>query len=301
MALAHIEKEATEKKKQEWYMEQILPKGKLVLLAGESGIGKSALTAYLAKSLPKRYNIWFWLLEDDVQAYNNKIGVNDNIKYVQYKNNRGDYDTPTVQDIKRDILDNNLSVFVIDPIAFMMSGKDMNDNSKVRSFLMPLQQVAEETRCCIIGVHHFSKGSGRVKDMATGAHAWVATPRHVLSLVADKNSNLFLEVTKSNITHTGTSWKAIKEINEYCMTIKTLEDAESGSAQTAINSLYDNSKRKNPPVIENLKERFDLLAGFTLQDIDNCGNRKSFYNWIEKNSDKIQSRQEGRKKIYWFI
>ena len=300
MALTILD-EPIKKEKQEWFIDNILPKGRLVLLAGESGIGKSSLTAYLATMMPKQFNVMFWLLEDDVQTYINKIGNNQNIKYCDYRKVNGETRIPTAKEIEQDIMNYDISLLVIDPIAFMMNG-DMNDNQKVRALLTPLQDVAKRTCSTILGVHHFSKGHGRVKDRATGAHAWVATPRHVLSFVKDADDRMFLEVTKSNIAKTGTSWEALPIIDGYCLKITGLIDAEQGSVQKAMDSIYDDEHEKKPaPVIQKLKEKFNIGEKFSLDDVDACGNRKSFYNWTKNNSEKIQMEKDGRKAYYWFI
>lgn len=293
--------EPTTRESQDWFIDNILPKGRLVLLAGESGIGKSSLTAYLASIMPEKYNVMFWLLEDDVQTYINKIGRHDNIKYCDFKDSKGLPYIPKPSEIEEAIMKYDISLLVIDPIAFMATG-DINDNQKVRALLMPLQEVAKNTCSTILGVHHFSKGKGRVKDRATGAHAWVATPRHVLSFVKDTDDSLYLEVTKSNIAKTGTSWLANSEVDKYTMKITSLEKAEEGAAQRAINNTYDDDlPKKEAPVIRNLKEEFALGSKFSLEDVDRLGNRKSFYNWIEKNQDRYQTNRVGKKAYYWFI
>lgn len=300
MALELIE-QTLYKGMQYWFIKDIIPQGQLVLLAGESGIGKSSLTAYLATKMNLAHNVMFWLLEDDVQTYTNKIGYKRNIRYCDYRDKKGNPRIPTPQEIEEDIINYDISLFVIDPIAFMM-GNDINDNQKVRALLTPLQDVAKRTGSTILGVHHFSKGKGRIKDRATGAHAWVATPRHVLSFVKDADDRLFLEVTKSNIAKTGTSWEAKSEVDEYTMRIIGLEEAEEGSAQEAINSIYEEKKeKKEPPVIRNLKEQFGLGGKFTLTDVKSCGSSSTFYSWLERNQDKYQTCRDGKTVYYWFI
>lgn len=290
---------------QEWFINDLIPKGHLVLLAGESGIGKSSLTAYLATQVGTDVNVAFYLLEDTIQSYVNKIGRPSNVHYIDFKDNKGAPYIPQPDEVRDAILQYNFQVLIIDPIAIMSN--DINDNAKVRALLTPLENICEESGCTIIGVHHFSKGNGRVKDRATGAHAWVATPRHTLSLVADKDKNAYLEVTKSNIGPTGQSWRVMKEVTPFTMRITELVGAEEGSAQLALNSIYEKpEKEKLPNVVYALKQEYDLGEPFGIDEIKTCGNLKTFYTYYNTHPEQFgcnkspRNRRAGEKKKYWF-
>lgn len=290
---------------QEWLIKDLIPKGHLVLLAGESGIGKSSLTAYLATQVDSTIQVAFYLLEDTIQSYVNKIGRPENINYIDFKDDRGVPYIPQPSELRDAIMQYNFQLVVIDPIAIMSN--DINDNAKVRALLTPLEAICEELGCTIIGVHHFSKGNGRVKDRATGAHAWVATPRHTLSLVADKDKNVYLEVTKSNIGPTGQSWQVVKEITPFTMRVADLVNAEEGSAQKALDSIYEKVKEdKLPNVVYTLKQEYDLGEPFGIEEIKECGNLQTFYNYYNTHPEQFgcnkspRNRRAGEKKKYWF-
>lgn len=132
-----------------------------------------------------------------------------------------------------------------------------------------------------------------------GASAWVDTARHVLSLVKNDNDQRFLEVVKSNITKTGKSWEVFMDENSYGAFVVTgLEEAPDYSAQKALD---EPEKKRETPVIKVLKDEFGIGKPFTLEDVERCGNRKTFYNWRLRNPGRYQTLEKDGKKAWIFI
>lgn len=76
----------------------------------------------------------------------------------------------------------NLRLVIVDPIVSAVAG-DSHKGAEVRRGLQPLVDFAERTRCAILGISHFSKGSAGkdVVERVTGSHAFGALARVVIA------------------------------------------------------------------------------------------------------------------------
>ena len=76
----------------------------------------------------------------------------------------------------------NLRLVLVDPIVSAIAG-DSHKGAEVRRGLQPLVDFAERTRCAVLGISHFSKGSAGkdVVERVTGSHAFGALARIVLA------------------------------------------------------------------------------------------------------------------------
>lgn len=291
----------------EWWIRDLLPKNKLSLLAAMGGTGKTSLAAFLAQKLSKERlaRVAIWSFEDTPQDFTNKIGYQDMVSFIRTKNDQP-IDMTDEEDATRlnnYLYDNGIDILIVDPMSALLRG-DTNDNQKVRALLNPFIRIADDLQLTVLGIHHFrkqSRGGGDVRSCVMGASAWVDTARHTLSLVKNEREQRFLEVAKSNMTREGICWEVFTSVNEneaFCVT--DIVEAEHGAASKA---LEDPEVERLSPVIMNLKEKFNLGAPFNLDDVDEAGNRKSFYNWVIKNPEKIQvcAKKKDGKKAYIFI
>ena len=293
----------TETKQVEWWILELLPKGKLVLLSAEGGTGKTSLAAYLAMELAKKdARVCYWSFEDSPQDFTNKGMRHYNISIIHTTDDKPF--SPTEENITslwNFLVEDCTDLLIIDPIAQLADG-DINDNQKVRALLAPFIEMADQLEITILGIHHFRKpskgGGGSVKHSATGAAAWVNSARHCLSLVKNDDGDLLLEVSKSNIAKTGTSWEVRTEINKYAYKVVGLDRAEDGAAQAA---LEEPKKKRIPPVVAALKDEFDIGQAFTLTDVMRLGNFKSFYNYKDRNPNEFQELEKDGKKAWIFI
>lgn len=292
-----------EKSVNEWWIDNLLPKAKLTLLSAEGGTGKTSLAGYLAMRLADRARVAYWSFEDDPQDFKNKDVDHYNIEFIHTKNEEPF--TGSKEDFTslwNFLYDGGFDILIIDPIAQLASG-DTNDNQKVRALLAPFNEMCEGLQLTVLGIHHFrkpGKGGGSIKHNATGAAAWVNTARHCLSLVRNDFGDLLLEVAKSNIARTGTAWEVQTAVDEYAFKVTGITRTDDGAAQTA---LEDPSKKRIPPVILALKEEFNIGRPFNLDDVDSVGNRKSFYNYMDRNPNEFQEclHKKDGKKAWIFV
>ena len=158
----------------EWLWKPYLPFGKLSVLQGNPGEGKTYFAMHLAaactngKLLPnmermKPFNVIYQTAED---------GLGDTVK-PRLIEAGADLDRVLVIDdsevqltlsderIEKAIVENNVRLLIIDPIqAYLGSDVDMNRANEVRPIFMRLGQVAQRTGCAILLIGHLNKAAG---------------------------------------------------------------------------------------------------------------------------------------------
>ena len=158
----------------EWLWKPYLPFGKLSVLQGNPGEGKTYFAMHLAaactngKLLPNMermepFNVIYQTAED---------GLGDTVK-PRLIEAGADLDRVLVIDdsdvqltlsderIEKAIVENNARLVIIDPIqAYLGADVDMNRANEVRPIFMRLGQVAQRTGCAILLIGHLNKAAG---------------------------------------------------------------------------------------------------------------------------------------------
>lgn len=158
----------------EWLWKPYLPFGKLSVLQGNPGEGKTYFAMHLAaactngKLLPNMermepFNVIYQTAED---------GLGDTVK-PRLIEAGADLDRVLVIDdsdvqltlsderIEKAIIENNARLVIIDPIqTYLGADVDMNRANEVRPIFMRLGQVAQRTGCAILLIGHLNKAAG---------------------------------------------------------------------------------------------------------------------------------------------
>ena len=158
----------------DWLWKPYLPFGKLSVLQGNPGEGKTYFAMHLAaactngKLLPNMerlepFNVIYQTAED---------GLGDTVK-PRLIEAGADLDRVLVIDdsdvqltlsderIEKAIIENNARLVIIDPIqAYLCADVDMNRANEVRPIFMRLGQVAQRTGCAILLIGHLNKAAG---------------------------------------------------------------------------------------------------------------------------------------------
>ena len=158
----------------DWLWKPYLPFGKLSVLQGNPGEGKTHFAMHLAaactngKLLPNMermepFNVIYQTAED---------GLGDTVK-PRLIEAGADLDRVLVIDdsdvqltlsderIEKAIIENNARLVIIDPIqAYLGADVDMNRANEVRPIFMRLGQVAQRTGCAILLIGHLNKAAG---------------------------------------------------------------------------------------------------------------------------------------------
>ena len=144
---------------------------------------------------------------------------------------------------------------ILDPVASHIRG-DTHAEEPVRTALDPLNALANELDCVLIGVRHLSeKGAQNGAIAATlGSSAWVQVPRAVLAVVPDDDdADLFhIGVIAGNRSARGTGRTfriELADMSEHGLTEPVTRTVEAGVSNKSIDDLLGaaaDEKRKAP-------------------------------------------------------
>ena len=302
----------------EWLWKPYLPFGKLSVLQGNPGEGKTYFAMHLAaactngKLLPNMermepFNVIYQTAED---------GLGDTVK-PRLIEAGADLDRVLVIDdsdvqltlsderIEKAIIENNAKLVIIDPIqAYLGADVDMNRANEVRPIFMRLGQVAQRTGCAILLIGHLNKAAGMQSlQRGLGSIDIAAAVRSVLFIGKLKHDPTMRILTheKSSLAPPGASLAfslgdegGFRWVGEYDITademlsgIEPQRETKTQQAKDLICTLLAGGKQV-------LSEDIDKAAlergipGRTVRDAK------------RELGDALKSKiVEGRKKVFW--
>lgn len=186
----------------EWIWYPYIPCGKITMLQGDPGEGKSTLIIHIAAILTKggylpdgqkikKPEIVIYQCSEDgkgdtIKPRLEQAGADCN-RVAFIKDDNGEL---TLEDerIKTAINQIGAKMVVLDPIqAFIGHNGNMTNAVKMRETLSKLSKVAEETNCAIVLVGHMTKSSGGKQIYrGLGSIDIAATVRSILMVSRDK-------------------------------------------------------------------------------------------------------------------
>jgi len=108
----------------------------------------------------------------------------------------------------------NVGMVVIDPLqGAMQEGKNSNADTDVRNAISPLNDLAGDLECLVVGVRHLSKGeSNGPLDRVLGSTDWTNVPRVVLQLAVDDEERdiRHVQVIAGNRIPSGTASRSFR-------------------------------------------------------------------------------------------
>ena len=158
----------------EWLWKPYLPFGKLSVLQGNPGEGKTYFAMHLAaactngKLLPNMermepFNVIYQTAEDGLgdTVKPRLIEVGADLDRVLVIDDSDVQLTLSDERIEKAIVENNARLVIIDPIqAYLGADVDMNRANEVRPIFMRLGQVAQRTGCATLLIGHLNKAAG---------------------------------------------------------------------------------------------------------------------------------------------
>lgn len=209
-----------------WLWPGWLARGKLHVLAGAPGTGKTTLALDVAACItsgralpsgwkPQRGAVVMWSGEDDPAdtLVPRLLAAGADASKVHFVGDVRGADGPRPFDPARDVAAlaaacagiDNIALLIIDPLVNAVAG-DSHKNAEVRRGLGPLVALAAGLDAALIGITHYSKGTGGREPLerVTGSLAFGALARIVLGTVRqqgedDTERKLVLARAKSNI------------------------------------------------------------------------------------------------------
>ena len=302
----------------EWLWKPYLPFGKLSVLQGNPGEGKTYFAMHLAaactngKLLPNMermepFNVIYQTAED---------GLGDTVK-PRLIEAGADLDRVLVIDdsdvqltlsderIEKAIIENNARLVIIDPIqAYLGADVDMNRANEVRPIFMRLGQVAQRTGCAILLIGHLNKAAGMQSlQRGLGSIDIAAAVRSVMFIGKLKHDPTMRILTheKSSLAPPGVSLAfslgdegGFRWVGEYDITademlsgIEPQRETKTQQAKDLICTLLAGGKRVFSEDIDKAAlERG--IPGRTVRDAK------------RELGDTLKSKiVEGRKKVFW--
>jgi hypothetical protein len=219
--------------------------GKLTLISGDPGLGKSLLTATMAATVSKGYK---WPLTDSVSPVGQvvllsaeddpgdtirprldaagadckRIHILQAIRDVDSRGNPAQRmfslqsDLVALEELLPSIPDCHL--LIIDPISAYLDGAESHNNSDVRGLLAPLAKLASDQGIAIVLVQHLNKNSSsNAMYRAIGSIAFVAAARASYIVTKDQNNpeRRLVVPVKNNLAkdNTGLAYSVVEAEN----------------------------------------------------------------------------------------
>lgn len=207
----------------EWLWHGYIPFGKLTVLEGDPGLGKSTVTLDLAA----RISTGGFLPDDtrteapgDVLLISSEDGIADTVRprleaaeadltrvHVITGLSEGGMvripeDLPKLEALINDV---HAHLVVIDPlVAFLGEGIDSHRDQDVRRALHPLTEMANRTKAAFILMRHLNKGSGKAMYRGGGSIGITGAVRSGIVIAPDPEEPQYrvLAVFKSNLAKT---------------------------------------------------------------------------------------------------
>lgn len=188
-----------------WLWDGWLAEGKIHLVAGPPGTGKTTMALALAATVScggrwpsgdvaQARNVVIWSGEDDL-ADTLRVRLEAcgaDMHRIRFVGPTSSEEGPRPFDPATDCVAlgeallkfGNVGLLLVDPISSAVGG-DSHKNGEVRRALQPLVDLAIKTRCAVVGISHFSKATaGRDPvERVTGSIAFGALARVVMAVV----------------------------------------------------------------------------------------------------------------------
>lgn len=254
-----------------WLWPNRIPSGKITLIVGDPGQGKSFLSLYLAAHVTtgepwpdcevrmRPGSVIILTAEDGIAdtvkprsvemgADLTKIKVLDG---VVRPDNRQDLfnlqkDVESLEVAFRET--GEVRLIIIDPLTAYLGGTDSHKNAEVRGVLAPLAALAERHDVAVLGITHLNKNAAlEAIHRAMGSIAFVATARAVWAVTRDyedesKGRRLFIPVkTNLSINPTALAFRIVgsKVIFEHDPVEVDTETAFSNERTGAVSALNE--------------------------------------------------------------
>lgn len=214
-----------------WLWPDRIPLGKLTLLAGEAGIGKSLLTLDIAaristgtawpddRETPDIGSVLILTTEDDTDdtVAVRLAAAGANLSKIAHVKNV--FDMGEIVDKATKILKtrDDIRLIILDPLTEFLGNADSHKNADVRRALVPLISFASEHNIAILGVTHYAKAEkSSAANKIIGSIAFNATARQVWHVFEDGSQRLFV-AGKANLTgkHSGLAYTIVETTIQY--------------------------------------------------------------------------------------
>ena len=315
-----------EEREVEWLWPNRIPLGKLTLLAGDPGLGKSFVTVDMAarvstgRGWPDCFDqgqmvgsVVMFNCEDDtadtiVPRLKNAGGDPTKVMVFQgvvtidseagTRHQRGfslDVDLPKLIEVLKSNPD--VRLVVIDPISAYCGATDSHKNADVRAMLAPMADMAAKYRVAVVMVTHLAKGAGgKAVYRAMGSLAFSAAARvvwHVAKDHKDDNRRLIL-LAKMNVAEEATGLAYCLEDCAVCWEEGSVEmTADEHLAQESESEISRRGRERGEAVGE--------ARGWLVSTLSNRSIRATTIDQMADDADISKATLKRAKKLEFVI
>ena len=300
----------------EWLWKPYIPFGKVTIIQGNPGEGKTTLALRLCaactnrKSFPdmtelEPFNVIYQTAED---------GLGDTVK-PRLMEAEADLARVLVIDeakkelslsderIEKAIQQNNARLIVLDPLqSYLGASTDMNRANEIRPIIKKLADVAERTGCAVILLGHLNKASGtQAAYRGLGSIDFRAAARSVLLIGrVKKEPNIRVIIhDKSSLAPEGEPMafslgdnEGFRWIGRYDITADELLSGKGGSSETKTQTAEN-------LILDMLTNEKELPSDTVLQAVMDCGISDRTFDKARKNlGDRIAAYRVGN---VWYL
>ncbi|MCW3048008.1 MAG: hypothetical protein JWO74_2292 [Solirubrobacterales bacterium] len=172
-----------------------IPIGKLTVLAGDPGLGKSQYTCLIAAKMSRSARVLMLNAEDDesdtLRPRMAAAGANlENVGFVKMRDEHGDDGLVLPDDgaqLRAKVEQTGATLVVVDPIMAHLGGRvDGYRDQDVRRALAPLHNMGSDLGVTVIVVAHLKKGAEQMAlNKIGGSIGFGASARNVLAFARD--------------------------------------------------------------------------------------------------------------------
>ena len=266
----------------DWLVDESIPLGAMVVIAGEPGLGKSQIAIRLAAAvttgngLPNDQpyadlgSVIILANEDDaertirprLEAAGADLGKVHIVEGVARQGEEAD-----LFQLDQDIAElriktaelGDVRMIIIDPPgAYLGSQVDSYKDTDVRRVLAPLAKLAQDTGALVLLVVHLNKRSdGSPQQRISGSTAWTAAPRAAyLAIAHQATKKRYLVPVKNNLGNdkTGFEYQILEKLLHYdATTIKTSYIDWVGISTLTAAELLSPPRSSKPSVVDDAK------------------------------------------------
>lgn len=153
--------------------ENTLIKGGLSILAAKPKVGKSTLArnlalaiakcepSFLGRNIADSGPVVYLALEEkrsEVKKHFERMGVTEELPIFVHT---GSAPEKAIDELRKAVMESQAVMAIVDPLQRLVRIRDLNDYSVVSLALEPLMQIARDTNCHLLLIHHATKGINR--------------------------------------------------------------------------------------------------------------------------------------------
>lgn len=299
----------------EWLEKPLWQRSAFQLLAGAKGAGKGTYLAGLAARISRNANVLFVSTEDsaeiDLKPRLVAAGYVEERCFVIRQHVRLPDHIDELRSLAKSV--GGVGLYVVDPVANHIGNRNSNSEAEVRDAIAPLNRLADELDCLLIGVRHVGKDRSRgAVASILGSTAWVDTPRAVVMIAKDDEDPLLrhIQVIAGNRSLNGSAQafrieavdvpglkEPITQAVELGASSKSVEDlltkqtAGQSRTQEAREALLDILEADGEQESDSLDARVARETGLAVRSVRNLRTKLVNEGFIKSHPDKDETGQ----------